>query len=172
MPTTLDEDSPPSKEAAPAAADDDNNCTAAATAASKNNQEGDDDIIDVINTSLTTLLNSANTSVETAQSTLETKRLELEKAEEELEDAQTKLVELRDLGQSLADDDVWQSMYHRLRVWSNRSGNCNPRRNWKAKIDAEEKGTFIMVLVEFVICAYLHCHNLKYSITFPLNYNI
>ena len=58
--------------------------------------------------------------------------------------------------QALSEDEQWQEMYHRLRAWSREHGNCNPRRNWKAKIDAEEKGKCVHdVLIIFV---HVMCH--------------
>ena len=169
MPTTLTEgDSPPPAAAAAeeaaatttATTDNDDNDDNSASSSAADDAEGEDEIIDIINSSLSSLLTTAQTNVNNLSTITAQKQLELTKAQEAEEEATIKLDELRDQAQQLADDVAWQSMYHRMRVWSKEKGHCNPRRNWKAKIDAEEKGTFYyMTIVKAswreMICVYI-----------------
>ena len=178
MPTTLTEGDlpPPAAPAEEAAAttatttDVDDNDDNSASSSADDDAEGEDEIIDIINSSLSSLLTTAQTNVNNLSTITAQKQLELTKAQEAEEEATIKLDELRDQAQQLADDDAWQSMYHRLRVWSKEKGHCNPRRNWKAKIDAEEKGTLyyrsksIMERDDMCINTYLLC-NSQYSHT-------
>ena len=118
--------------------------------------DDDDDVVDVINEFLNEMLSNTQGEIAAANAQVAKKREELEAAETEAEEKVEKMDELREQAQALSEDEQWQEMYHRLRAWSREHGNCNPRRNWKAKIDAEEKGKCVHdVLIIFV---HVMCH--------------
>ena len=123
-----------------------------AVAADENDDaEAAADFIDVINASLTEFMAKAQNEADAAAEAAAKKREELEAAEAEAEQKSERMGQLRGQAQSLADDEAWQSMYNRLRAWSEEKGHCNPRRNWKAKIDAEEKGSCYLHLFIYII---------------------
>mmetsp|Transcript_35157 Transcript_35157/g.64498 ORF Transcript_35157/g.64498 Transcript_35157/m.64498 type:complete len:385 (-) Transcript_35157:9-1163(-) len=112
---------------------------AAAAADSAEENTESDDVLDVINESLADLVAKAQEKVDAATEAVAKKREELEALEAEAEEKAEQMDRLREQAQAVADDVQWQSMYERLRIWSKEQGHCNPRRNWKSKIDAEEK---------------------------------
>jgi len=99
----------------------------------------EDSIIDVINESLGEIITAAQADANAAAQVAISKREEAEAAELAAQEAKDRITNLQQQSQELASDEAWQAMYHRLRVWSKEKGNCDPRRNWKSKIDAEEK---------------------------------
>ena len=113
---------------------------AAAAADSAEENTESDDVLDVINESLADLVAKAQEKVDAATEVVAKKREELEALEAEAEKKAEQMDVLREQAQAVADDEQWMSMYQRLRVWSKEQGHCNPRRNWKSKIDVEEKG--------------------------------
>ena len=106
------------------------------------NDMGDVDAIDIINHSLAEFLAKAQEEADEAAEVAAKKREEADAAETGAQEKVERMNILRKKAQTLADDEKWTSMYERLRVWSRKHGHCNPRRNWKSKIDAEEKGKF------------------------------
>mmetsp|Transcript_6815 Transcript_6815/g.15551 ORF Transcript_6815/g.15551 Transcript_6815/m.15551 type:complete len:1095 (-) Transcript_6815:67-3351(-) len=106
---------------------------------SEESADESDDMIDIINKSLVEILTKVQEEVDATMEVAAKKREEADAIEADAEEKVGKMNILREQAQSLADDDTWQTMYHRLRDWSKEKGHCNPRRNWKAKIDAEEK---------------------------------
>ena len=101
------------------------------------------DVMDIINQSLTEFLAEAQEEADKATEIAAKKREEANAAEAEAEEIKGRMIVLREKAQALADDEKWTTMYERLRVWSREHGHCNPRRNWQAKIDAEEKGELV-----------------------------
>jgi len=101
--------------------------------------EEEDGIIDVINESLGEIITKAQADADNAAQIAISKREEAEAAELAAQEAKDQIAILQQQSQELSNDEAWQAMYHRLRVWSKEKGNCDPRRNWKSKIDAEEK---------------------------------
>ena len=101
------------------------------------------DVMDIINQSLTEFLAEAQEEADKATEIAAKKREEANAAEAEAEEINGRMIVLREKAQALADDEKWTSMYERLRGWSREHGHCNPRRNWQAKIDAEEKGELV-----------------------------
>ena len=100
----------------------------------------EDDATAIINASIEGLISKAQQEIDVANELVAKKREELEAAEADVEAAEEKMEVLREKAQAFTEDEQWLSMYQRLSVWSKEQGHCNPRRNWKAKIDAEEKG--------------------------------
>lgn len=109
-------------------------------------QSNEVDAIDVINQSLESLLAKAQEQCDAAAEAVAKKHEELEAAEAEAEAKIEEMNALKEQAQALSEDEAWQSMYHRLIAWSKVHGHCKPRRNWKSKIDAEEKGVLHNIL--------------------------
>ena len=132
-----------------------------ATNEDDNAEEQDNDnieVIDIINNSLGGLLAKAQERADAASAAVEKKREELAAAQADAEEKVQTITQLREHAQVLADDEKWQSMYGRLCVWSKaRGGVCNPRRNWKSKIDAEEKGEWILFRFGYLRCEGKSC---------------
>jgi len=101
--------------------------------------EEEDSIIDVINESLGEIITAAQADANTVAQIAIKKREEAVAAEIAAQEAKDQIAILQQQSHELSNDEAWQGMYHRLRVWSEDKGNCDPRRNWKSKIDAEEK---------------------------------
>ena len=129
-----------------------------------NNVGGDDDIgdvMDIINQSLTEFLAEAQEEADKVTEIAAKKREEANAAEAEAEEINGRMIILREKAQALADDEKWTSMYERLRVWSREHGHCNPRRNWQAKMDAEEKGELCCCNMSWRFC-YFWRHLMNY----------
>ena len=123
---------------------------------------------DMINKSIEELISNAQQEIDAATELINTKRQELESAEAELEEAEEKMEDLRQIAQTLTEDEQWLSMYEKLRAWSKEKGHCNPRRNWKSKIDAEEKGACCGVcyylLVRLMGAQHMTCSVMRFRI--------
>ena len=126
--------------------------------------EEEDSIIDVINESLGEIITKAQDDANTAAQIAISKREEAEAAELAAQEAKDQIAILQQQSQvqELANDEAWQAIYHRLRVWSKEKGNCDPRRNWKSKIDAEEKVRVAMCIFEHMMCT--RCVTVHYLI--------
>ena len=66
-------------------------------------------------------------------------QLQEEEDNDDDDDDEDIIIDDESLDEFLQEENQWNTMYHRLRQWGQEHGHCNPRRNWKAKIDAEEK---------------------------------
>ena len=78
--------------------------------------EEEDSIIDVINESLGEIITKAQADANTAVQIAISKREEVEAAEIAAQEAKDQIAILQQQSQELANDEAWQSMYHRLRV--------------------------------------------------------
>jgi len=101
--------------------------------------EEDADFMDVINESLEGMLDESQAKVDAAFEAIAKKRGEIEALESDIEEARGRMERMREQARQVADDDEWTAKFEMLRSWTKRAGHCQPRRNWKANIDAEEK---------------------------------
>lgn len=117
-------------------------------------------MIHIINHTLGELLAKKQEEADAVAEVVAKKREELEASEAEVEEKAEQMEKLREEAQEAADDAQWQTMYDRLSAWSRDKGHCNPRRNWKAKIDAEEKGVWSACLALHVVACLIRHLNL------------
>lgn len=103
--------------------------------------EGGTTAADVISSCLDRLLSDAQEEANAAADLAARKREEAEAAEADAEEKLRSIDELRERAREAAEDDTWTDLFERLRAWRDgNGGDCNPRRNWRCRVDPEEKG--------------------------------